>query len=806
MQDFPYQHQANVTDLQFLEHLNLPASAGSRLRNAMARGDRSEACHLVAEHYRSRAAPAWSFWSHGTPWHQTDAVGNVLEKAQRLLGDCFRNSWPPHQWVELRSKGGDVDWPKGLAAASTSISRGTWITELSTVFAITGDRRFAIKAVELVRSVVRSMPFVLDPRFEEDHDAYFGGPAGSTQNTSYRLFRLTDLLHSGVMHLPEVTDDDVLWLVKQIWFYSMQYTRLMGDELRRDNHHLLDHGHVPFVMGLAFPEFSGSREMVREGARVIRHHFGHNLLKDGAYAEHSADYQYHVLFHYTHPHGLAKANGYKLFTATQVRRLRKWVEFSARCAKPNGVLPAIGDEPGRPLLHLFGSLATPIMDRSLAAMARGVGCIPGTHKYATAADVGRAMRSWGKSRADSGDDDRTRSMKPTGPQIGLSEYYTTQAKRPDPRLLPTPATCQYPYGGYTFFRSHWSADADYLAVSHFSGDYGGHAHWDMMSFILHTRGKTLIGDPAAWLYVDRRFHGHGGDHRQPVAQQPLPFRGYSYSVNAHNCLVINDDTLKPLEAMNHGTFWGGWPPKHSLGVFEAGGPIEVAEVWNDANYPTRHRRFFVHVVGLGFVLVDLMSKRPNLAPHQYTQHFHFEGDVQLAVPADGSSIRATDGDAACLIVPGAETTFRWDTRRDLYLDDVYGVPNSRGAPWIAELTRRIRGQAVFTHFILTREAALLPGARCEYLGGKPAAWLDWQRDGISANRLDLGRQGVLFVASAAYGKAVQSEELATDAELAVAHLDARNKVRAWMVIRGGFLKLQGRQLLSGRRRESVKSR
>ena len=56
------------------------------------------------------------------------------------------------------------------------------------------------------------------------------------------------------------------------------------------------------------------------------------------------------------------ANGYKLFTAAQVKAMRKWVEFSARAGKPDGMLPGIGDEPGRPLHHLFGAMAAPIME------------------------------------------------------------------------------------------------------------------------------------------------------------------------------------------------------------------------------------------------------------------------------------------------------------------------------------------------------------------------------------------------------------------------------------------------------------
>ena len=789
MRAIPFTHQLRATDEEFLHHLTLPGPAGNRLARPTRDGDIAAARATVAHHFRMRKTPRWSFYFHGSPWHQTDAVGSVLEKAENLLAHRFRNSWPPHQWMDLNDGSADPLWCKGLEQARTSIARGTWVTELSTAFALTGGVKYATKAVQLMRSFVGAHPFVFDARFEEDHDTYFGGDADTTQLTAPRMFRWTDFLHSGAIHAPGAcSDDDVFWIVKQIWFYAMQFARLLGDPLRRDNHHLLDHGHLPFVIGLAFPEFSISREFVREGARVIRHHFGHNLLADGAYAEHSTNYQYHVLFHYTHPHGVAKADGYKLFTESQVKLLRKWVEFSARCGKPNGMLPGIGDEPGRPLHHLFGSLATPVMDKHLAAMARGLGCIPGTQKAASGADVSSAMKRWKPGERFA---------------LGLSEYYTTPPRNPDPKQLRLPATCQYPRGGYTFFRSAWSPDADYLAVSHFSGDYGGHAHWDPMGFTLHTRGKTLIGDPAAWLYVDRRFHGHGGDHRKARPELDLPYRGYSYSVNAHNCLVMNDDTLKPLSAMNHGTFWGGYPPKHGLGIFEAGGPIEVAEVWHDANAPTRHRRFFVQVVGIGFVLVDLLGKRPNLSPHQYAQSYHFEGDVEVAPqsPGDGEPLRATSGDAACLIVPGADTESRWRTFRDPYLDDVYGVPNSNGAPWVAELTRRVRGEAVFTHFILTGDAARLSEPRCRYLGTNPSAWLDWQHDGLSANRLELGAQGTLLVASTQYGRKLKSPELTTDAELAVVHLDRRGRLQSWTLARGKTLAIGDRTLSNGRRRD-----
>jgi hypothetical protein len=166
-------------------------------------------------------------------------------------------------------------------------------------------------------------------------------------------------------------------------------------------------------------------------------------------------------------------------------------------------------------------------------------------------------------------------------------------------------------------------------------------------------------------------------------------------------------------------------------------------------------------------------------------------------------LRGFAGDAACLIVPGAETESRWRTFRDEYLDDVYGVPHTKGAPWIAELTRRIRGQAVFTHFILTGKAADIADARCRYHGERSAAWLDWQHDGVSANALDLGDLGTLLVASAPHGVPVQSRELSTDAELAVVHLDARGRPGASIMVRGTQLAVAGKTLRRSRRKREV---
>jgi hypothetical protein len=275
-------------------------------------------------------------------------------------------------------------------------------------------------------------------------------------------------------------------------------------------------------------------------------------------------------------------------------------------------------------------------------------------------------------------------------------------------------------------------------------------------------------------------------------------------VNAHNCLVMNDDFLKNLEAMNHGTFWGGYPPVHHTGLFQAGGVLEIAEIWNDANAPMRHRRFFVHLRGLGFVLVDILnSKKMRMIPSQYSQYFHLEGDVEISAETvePGGAMKVFQDEASCVIVPGREVDTRWRAYRDLYLDDLYRVPASKGLPWVVELTRRVRGPAVFATFMLTQAGD--GSSAAEYLGKSQAAYFDWQREGVAADRLSLGDKGTLWIASCPFEQTVEHPELATDAELAVVWQDPRGKVKAWGMARGTSLVVGGRKLFKGKKKEWV---
>ncbi|HTL53130.1 MAG TPA: heparinase II/III family protein, partial [Planctomycetota bacterium] len=732
---------------------------------------------------RTRATPNWAFYMHGTAWLEIDGRGSVMDKADALLKNQFTNSWPTFQRVDLTTPSG-TDWPKGLSAMGTSIGRNSFVSELTTAFALTGKVAYAAKARDLIRSFVDATPFVLEEGFFEDHDRYFGGHGNETLTVTYRCLRWLDLMHSGALQAPGVfSDADIFWLVKTYWFYAMQFYRFCGDTMRKDNHHLVDHGHMPFVTGVMFPEFSVAAALLEQGRATIAHHFKHNVFADGGYAEHSTKYQYHIMFHYLSPQALAKANGIAIFNAAQLARLAKWVEFNARATKPDGVIADFGDEFGGSMAYLFGSLAVPVLSPKLAALARALGHEPGGLEYQTPGKLTRAFKTFKPGHAQ---------------RTGLSPYFAPGRKvqKPNAKDLPKPASAQFPNGGYTFFRSGWDTQADYLGVSHYTDCLPhGHTHWDMLSFVLHTQGETLIGDPATWLYTDPRIY------TGPRARE---YRGYSYSVDAHNCLVMDDDTLKPLKALGHGCCWGGYPPKHGLGLFKPGGAIEVAEIWHDAYAPTRHRRYVVQIVGLGFAFIDLLS-RPglDLRPHQYSQLFHCEGGVAIEAETlrDRRSLVIKKNNARAIIMAGNSTEVRWKSWRDSYLANLHGVDvNDPEGPWVVELTRIQQGPSVFSTVILTGGAkGLTETPVAHYLGQRPARAEFRQHEGISANEYDLGPNGTLLLGSAPYGNPVQHEMFSTDAELAVAHLDAGGKIQAWCIAKGSYLAVNGKTLVKGKK-------
>ncbi len=770
-------NQLTVSDHDFISQLTLPTSDQAQVNKALKNKNLDQAKRIVAQYFLHRGNAHWPFYMHGTAWMEKDGRGKVLDKAKGLLKNIFKDSWPPYPRVNVNNKKGKWDWQ--IARKHTgisSVSRMSCIPELSTAYALTGKTAYAHKAKELSYSFVQALPFILEDGFEHDHDRYFGGPSNDTLAVTYRIFRLTDLLHSGVAHNRDVYNDaDVFWLVKQIWFLSLQFSPLIGDEMRQDNHHLVDHGHLMFNVGAIFPEFKHSKKMLPYGRKVILHHFKTNVFKDGGCTEHSLQYQYHCSYHYFHPLAVALANKIPLFTKVQQQTLKNWIRFFADTCKPNGVQDEAGDSSGTELTYLFSTLGTPVLDKELAAIGESYGYTAGFMVTTSAAQTAKAVNTFKKDQAS---------------YFGMSSYYAKVGKTKSlGKHLPKQPSAHFRKGGFTGFRSAWDKNADYLLVCH--NEYSiphGHAHWDMMSFNYTTNGETLIADPATHLYGDFRYYD----------PKHAEMRGYTYNMMAHNCLIMNEDPLKTCRAQGHNTFWGGYPPKTKVLKTKLDGAIQFIEMSHQGYDPYTHHRYMIFLPGIGAISIDRITRPKGLGndlrPHQYTQLYHFEHKVAVNnTLKHEQSLRADLNSSSCTIIPGQESESQWHVERDAWLKDMLG--KKQPGPWVASLTRRIQGPTVFSNFILNKSAiGNKKQLQAEYLGSAKGEFTFPLKDGYSAHRLPLGKHGTLLIASCPFKQNLKHDDFSTDADLAVVLLDKQGRIQASLCEKGTQLKVGKKRL------------
>src|SRR5579862_8911974 len=207
MKDVPFNDQRSVTDEQFAAHLKLPSAADRKLAEARDAHNAGEIVRIVADHFRTRAAPRWPFYMHGSAWIEINGRGTVIEKADGLLRNVFKHSWPPFQSADLSTGTSDPDWARALNEFGGSMTRNTFVAELTTAFALTGKVEYLRRARDLVRSFVNGNPFILEEGFFEDHDRYFGTGANNTLDCSARSQRWLDLMHCGALHVPGVFFD-----------------------------------------------------------------------------------------------------------------------------------------------------------------------------------------------------------------------------------------------------------------------------------------------------------------------------------------------------------------------------------------------------------------------------------------------------------------------------------------------------------------------------------------------------------------------------------------------------------------------
>ncbi|HTL53481.1 MAG TPA: heparinase II/III family protein, partial [Planctomycetota bacterium] len=469
-------------------------------------------------------------------------------------------------------------------------------------------------------------------------------------SSCYRMFAWGDMLRSKVFMTPGVLSDEFwFWVLKQFCFFHIQFSRFVGAPFRADNHHLMERGVALYFMGVQFPEFAFAREMEAYSCRIIRQHFDHNILKDGAGSEHCCSYQYRCFIRYALPDSVGRLNGRDVLGPDRAKRMHRFLLFQGLVCAPDGKLPDVGDGGGTPISEVVAQSGAMYESAELKAIDAAIGT----------------------------------------QELAINPAYAAGFKKIKPRL-PRELAAVYPIGGHLALRDGWKKDANFLWLGLKNGSlYNVHTHWDTLSFAMSAFGRTLIGDPVG------RTYGRMEDLA----------RGYYFSMDAHNGLIVDDDILTSYKAL--AKWWGGQPPRidSAFTMFDPQNGFDYASFSHPGYRPLLLRRDVLFVHGRYFLITDGLSmdfrgfnavfgSEGDIRPHEMIQPLHFEEDVPVSVRAEDHALVTGLADGPnLLIVPEPFENLRVSVKRDDYIAALDPAP---GVCQIGEFRRETIGKCFFS--------------------------------------------------------------------------------------------------------------
>jgi len=602
--------QRTFTDEQFFETLDLTYRPLKAVKNAVARGDLAAARAGVLQHFRTRTRPVmtcfrtdphWSDWGNVTVRVRAEALcqNKVYEDEQTLVD--VGGGKPEHGGIDF-ARACRINHEIRRQGAMATLAQAWSLAETAE-----DKQRYAAALERWMRGFAAAVPFVVPGTFHREAFSEFGGPGREQLASCYVLFHWGDVIRSDVFRTPGALPEDFgFWLLKQFRFLAFQFTRLLGSSWRADNHHLMERGVAPYYLGVQFPEFRRAGQMERYGRLIIIRHFDHNVLPDNVGSEHCSAYNYRCFIRHAMPTSIARANGRSLLGATRERQLRDWLEHTAYLCAPDGRLVDTGDGEASTLYRIAEQSGAMFGNGMVKGVLGSLGC--------------------------------------EGP---VNPAYQRRWERVHP-VLPKATSRIYPFAGHLVMRDGWRPDSMFLHVAIKNRSlYNIHAHWNIYEFTLAAHGKRLIGNPNA------RTYG-------------LPAgvtRGFYFSMDAHNTLIIDDDNLKCHRALANA--WGLQPPRiASARAALNAGRFDYATFTHRGYLPLVHRRDVLFVRGRYFIMTDgitmdfagfntTFAGEGDIRPHTYRQRVHFEKDVVAEPGPHANSVMARDTRSAAgvLIVP-----------------------------------------------------------------------------------------------------------------------------------------------------------
>lgn len=357
-----------------------------------------------------------------------------------------------------------------------------------------------------------------------------------------------------------------------------RYTSLFSSP----NTHLIGEAAALFIAGLVFQDQKRPVVWLRQGASLLTEAAEKQVLDDGVYGELSSCYHCYALDFLLQAMVLAKQNKFQLAEPIP-HRVRGMLQFLMHLTRPDGTLPALGDDDGGRALALdkrdYGSFQDGLCLGAILYRR-------GDFKHQAGAFCEEALWMLGEDAWD------------TYRQLASHEPSETQT--------------YYPFAGYFVRRSGWGPLASHLVF-----DCGGlgmltgaHAHADALSITLFSGGRELLLDPGTFVY-----------------NCAPEWRKYFRSTPAHNTVTIDDRD----QAEQGGAFhWKTRIHSRAAREFHSSG-IEYVEAEHDGyrRMPQGviHRRRLLHVPPESWIVVDDFR---GCGEHTFDFRYHFPEDAEAA--------------------------------------------------------------------------------------------------------------------------------------------------------------------------------
>jgi hypothetical protein len=422
------------------------------------------------------------------------------------------------------------------------LNRHQWVARLAQAYAVTGDERYAERALEAVESWIGANPYGIGLNW------------ASSLEAAYRLmsWSWTLMLLRNAAALSGARLDEIL---ASVWLHANYVARYLSFYFS-PNTHLTGEALGLFYAGNLFSEFKDAERWRRLGAHVLIAESRSQICADGVHFERSTCYHRYTVETYQHFLLLAARNGITV-PAELNDWLRRMVDFVVAIRRPDGALPEIGDADGGRLL--------PIVERGQCD-PRGV--------LAVAAAMFR--------RGDFAD--AARGMTPDVPWLMGEEGVRAFAAAAPSKPCTVPP--MFPSGGYAVMRSGWEHDSHQMIVD--VGPLGcsfsaGHGHADLLSVQCSAFGEPVLVDPGTYCYT-------------PEPEWRNFFRGTA----AHSTVMIDGrDQAEP-----DGPFsWRGRPRVH-LKEWRSNASGDLVDASHDAYPGVTHRRRVLFAKPDYWVIVD----------------------------------------------------------------------------------------------------------------------------------------------------------------------------------------------------------